>query len=120
MATKNQPEPIDLLAEIERTSDDATRAARVGDLVVHIKSSWTGEEVLNFSPALLGTPEDLIRGLIPDQDEADALWEKLKPIPVKVATRILNQITFTAGLATEEGFLERSTSSDTPEGGDEQ
>lgn len=113
--------PFDLLAELERPNDQATRAATLGpDLTINIQTSWTGVEAVRVSTALAGSLEDVVRALVPDEQEATAAWAFLGELLNPVAARVVSTMLKVSGLATDGGFLAPSASSETPAGGAEQ
>ncbi|MDN6438155.1 MAG: hypothetical protein L0K27_01665 [Corynebacterium nuruki] len=110
-------EPFDLLKVLERPSDHETTPATLGDITVHVKTSWTGAEAARVSTTLAGGLEDVIRAIVPDTAEADAAWEFVGGLLAQVASKVVMEMLKLAGLATDQGFLAPSPESVTPEGG---
>lgn len=112
-------QPFDLLAALARPSANRTTEASLGDTIVAVQTSWTGAEAAAVSTAMAGSLEDVTRALIPDDGQADAAWAFIGNLRQDVALIVVQEMLKLSGLATDEGFLARSASSETPEGGAE-
>ncbi len=115
-----EEQPFDLLAVLDRPGDSPTRPATLGEITVHVQTSWVGAEVAAVSTAMAGGLEGVIHALIPDEAEADAAWELIGNMRQDVALLVVQKMLEFSGLVVDGVFLGRSEPSEADEDGDEQ
>lgn len=115
-----EEQPFDLLAVFDRPGDSPTRPASLGEITVHIQTSWVGAEVAAVSTAMAGGLEDVIHALIPDEAEADAAWEYIGNTRLDFAKPTVERMLEFSGLVVDGVFLGRSEPSEADEDGAEQ
>lgn len=115
-----EEQPFDLLAVLDRPSDAPTRPATLGEITVHVQTSWVGAEVAAVSTAMAGGLEDVIHALIPDKAESDAAWEYVGNLRNDVALLVVQKMLEFSGLVVDGVFLGRSEPSEADEDGAEQ
>lgn len=115
-----EEQPFDLLAVLDRPGDSPTRPATLGQITVHVQTSWVGAEVAAVSTAMADGLGNVIHALIPDKAEADVAWEYVGNLRNDVALLVVQKMLEFSGLVVDGVFLGRSEPSEADEDGAEQ